>query len=371
MLKFFAIIGALFSVHFFFAQLVTNTTDGRYTLSNEGASYFAKLSLDCTSKPTPHYYYRALRQPGDTQTPTDIWPAFYGCYDWHSAVHNHWALVKILKTYPDIPEAAAIRAKLDESFSEANIRQEYQYFETNKERYVFEFPYGQGWLLKIADELANWNDPDAARWLDNLTPLYRLCAAAAQIVWKDVKHAQLSGSHDAPSLNLSFAIDYARTFGDDDLLKVVLKVSKRYFGKMTNAPLLAEPFDYDFMSASLLVTDLMRKVYDQDDYMVWLKKFSPGLFGAETAKKDLQIKKTDKHDGYEAHWDGYHLNRIWCLNGMLKSMPPESINAATKAVWVSSMNAMWDYAQESIGKDNYDIDHWLSSFSVFALIGYE
>jgi hypothetical protein len=125
------------------------------------------------------------------------------------------------------------------------------------------------------------------------------------------------------------------------------------------------------MSASLLVTDLMRKVYDTEDYLVWLKKFSPGLFAAQTAGKDLQIKKTDKHDGYESHWDGYHLNRIWCLNGMLKTLPAGTLDEATKAAWVTNMNAMWDYAQESIGKGNYDIDHWLSSFSVFALIGYE
>ncbi|MEY4894595.1 MAG: hypothetical protein RL751_1414, partial [Bacteroidota bacterium] len=90
-----------------------------------------------------------------------------------------------------------------------------------------------------------------------------------------------------------------------------------------------------------------------------------------TASKDLQIKKTDKHDGYESHWDGYHLNRIWCLNGMLKTLPAGTLDEATKAAWVTNMNAMWDYAQESIGKGNYDIDHWLSSFSVFALIGYE
>ena len=87
--------------------------------------------------------------------------------------------------------------------------------------------------------------------------------------------------------------------------------------------------------------------------------------------KDLQIKKTDKHDGYESHWDGYHLNRIWCLNGMLTSLPAGTLDENTKALWVKSMNDMWDYAQESIGKGNYDIDHWLSSFSVFALIGYQ
>lgn len=375
MLKFSALLLVLVSTLASFAQksgasLVETQTDGRYTLSEAGASYFAQLSLDCTNKPNPHYYYNVLRQPGDTQTPEDLWPAFYGCYDWHSAVHNHWALIKLLKTYPQIPEAVAIREKLNQSFTEDNINREFLYFQNNKEQYIFEFPYGQGWLLKVAEELKSWNDPDAQRWLENLAPLHKLCAAAAQVIWKDIDEVNLSGSHDAPSLNLSFALDYARAFGDEDLLKVVLKASKKFYGKMTKAPLRAEPFEYDFMSASLLVTDLMRKVYDQETYIKWLKGFAPGLMDATSVAKDLQIKKTDKHDGYESHWDGYHLNRIWCLNGMLQ-LQTEFLDAETKAIWVKSMNDMWDYAQESIGKGNYDIDHWLSSFSVFALIGYE
>ncbi|MEN9743019.1 MAG: hypothetical protein RLZZ65_824 [Bacteroidota bacterium] len=376
MLKFSFFTAILFCAQFIFAQtasvaLVTTQPDGRYTLSEAGASYFAKLSLECTNKSTPHYYYQALRKPGDTDTPEDLWPAFYGCYDWHSAVHNHWALIKILKTYPQIPEAAEIRAKLEQSFSEQNILKEFEYFKNNPEQYVFEFPYGQGWLLKVAEELKTWPDADAQRWLENLSPMYRLCAAASQVIWKEMKEVNLSGSHDAPSLNLSFALDYARAFGDEELLKVVLKASKKYYGKMTKAPLRAEPFEYDFMSASLLVTDLMRKVYDQETYLKWLKNFAPGLLDANSVAKDLQIKKTDKHDGYESHWDGYHLNRIWCLNGMLQSLPAEALDANTKAIWTKSMNDMWDYAQESIGKGNYDIDHWLSSFSVFALIGYQ
>jgi hypothetical protein len=103
----------------------------------------------------------------------------------------------------------------------------------------------------------------------------------------------------------------------------------------------------------------------------WCKKFCPSLFISDQVHVALQIKRTSKHDGYESHWDGYHLNRIWCLNGMLKTFPEGTLDAATKAEWVLAMNQMWDYAQESIGKGNYDIDHWLSSFSVFALIGYE
>ena len=376
MLKISFMSAVLFCAHLVLAQtasvsLVTNQPDGRFTLSEAGASYFAQLSLDCTKKPSPHYFYNVLREPGDTQTPQDLWPAFYGCYDWHSAVHNHWALVKLLKTYPQIPEAAAIREKLNESFTEENIQREFLYFQNNKEQYVFEFPYGQGWLLKVATELNTWNDPDAQRWLQNLAPLHKLCAAASQVIWKDIKEVNISGSHDAPALNLSFSLDYARSFGDADLLKVVLKASKKYFGSMTKAPLRAEPFEYDFMSASLLVTDLMRKVYEPEAYVKWLKNFAPGLLDASSVAKDLQIKKTDKHDGYESHWDGYHLNRIWCLNGMLTSLPAGTLDENTKALWVKSMNDMWDYAQESIGKGNYDIDHWLSSFSVFALIGYQ
>jgi hypothetical protein len=85
----------------------------------------------------------------------------------------------------------------------------------------------------------------------------------------------------------------------------------------------------------------------------------------------LKIKKSDKHDGYESHWDGYHLNRIWCLNGMLKTISEDRLNTDVKKLWVVQMNDMWNYAQESIGKGNYDIDHWLSSFSVFALVGYD
>ena len=85
----------------------------------------------------------------------------------------------------------------------------------------------------------------------------------------------------------------------------------------------------------------------------------------------MLIKKVEKHDEYESHWDGYHLNRIWCLNGLLISLDQKVIKPELRNAWTTNMNDMWDYAQKSIGVGNYDIDHWLSSFSVFALIGYD
>jgi hypothetical protein len=368
-LVFFFTLALIFSVQSQ-TSLVSKLDDGRYMLTNSGASYFAKLSLDCSEKAGPHYFYRALRAVGDKKGPMDLWPSFYGCYDWHSAVHNHWAMIKILKNYPSIPEASELNARLELSFNAKNILKELEYLQTHEDGF-FEFPYGQSWLLKVCDELIRWDNPTAKRGLKNLQPLADYVVMVHSNVWPSVNAVNMSGSHDSPAMGLSFAYDYAVSSNNSNLKKIISKASIKYYGKMTLAPLNSEPFDYDFMSAGLLVTDLMRKVLPANKYLVWLKAFAPELFIPGKVNIPLKIVYMDKHDGYESHWDGFHLNRIWCLNGILKSLPANALSKEAKSEWVSAMNGMWDYAQESIGKGNYDIDHWLSTFSVFALIGYE
>ena len=172
-------------------------------------------------------------------------------------------------------------------------------------------------------------------------------------------------------MGLSFAYDYAVSSKNKKLKGVISQAAIRFYGDIANATLNEEPFDYDFMSAGLLVTDLMRKVLAPKEYVIWLNSFSPELFIPGKVNIPLKLDRVDKHDGYEYHWDGFHLNRIWCLNGILKTLPADALSKEAKSEWVSAMNGMWDYAQESIGKGNYDIDNWLSTFSVFALIGYE
>lgn len=374
------------------SSLVESREDGRYTLSMEGASYFANLSLECTGKIDPHYVQRVYKNryvsryvdtlSGDDYWPSlreferepssdDLWPSFYGCFDWHSSVHNHWCLVKLLKTYPNLPEAEQIREKLNQSFKKENIKRELEFL-GNNEYGLFEFPYGQSWLLKVADELAGWDDPDAQVWLDNLSPLTNYIAAVHKWFWRNLKPKKIiSGSHDSPSMGLAFAHDYATTFNDVELKKIVDSTALEYYLKSGYKDLAAEPIGYDFMSGGLLVTDIMRKVLSPKKFKKWLKKFAPELLDEKRVENVMQIKKTNKHDEYESHWDGYHLNRIWCLNGLWATFGNDKMSPALKKKWAKHMNAMWDYAQDSIGKGNYDIDHWLSSFSVFALIGYE
>ena len=172
-------------------------------------------------------------------------------------------------------------------------------------------------------------------------------------------------------MGLAFAHDYAVTFGVKELQKVVDSTAIKYYLKNGYKSLSAEPLGYDFMSGGLLVTDIMRKVLSPRKLKKWLKTFAPELLDKKRVNDVMAIKKTDKHDEYEAHWDGYHLNRIWCLNGLLISLDARDIDNELRNIWVQNMNDMWDYSQKSIGKGNYDIDHWLSSFSVFALLGYE
>jgi hypothetical protein len=279
-------------------------------------------------------------------------------------------MIKLLKNHPSIPEAALIRARLNEAFSVENMKYEAFFLSQNEEGY-FEFPYGQSWFLKLADELKSWNDQDAKKWLKNSEPLLVLIEENHLKYWNATPSVKISGSHDSPAMGISFALDYSRSFKKKKLEKTLLAAAKKYYLTIENAPILSEPVEYDFMSGTLLIADLMRKVLSGKEYAAWLSKFTPELVDESRAHLALKINKIEVHDGYESHWDGFHLNRIWCLNGMLISLPKKSMSPSLKGKWTNAMNEMWDYAQLSIGKGNYDIDHWLSSFSVFALEGYK
>jgi hypothetical protein len=357
----------LFCILFAFTckgQLVKNENLGAYILTEEGASYFAKLSLHCTGCSSPHMLDNPFNKE---KNPKKIWPSFYGCYDWHSSVHNHWCLVKLLKLFPNLPEKDQIVARLNFAFDKDRMAIEASRV-ANLEKGNFEFPYGQSWFLKLAEELKGLEHPKAQKWLRNCKPLLNVIEKKHLSFWPELNEVRLSGSHDSPAMGLSFALDYARSFGRTKLENTIVSAAKRFYAGKENVPLANEPRGYDFMSGYLLVADFMRKVYDEQEFNTWLKGYAPELMDSTTTEKALAIKYETLHTGMSSHWDGFHLNRIWCLNGMLKSLP--NLDPTVKQTWVKQMNAMWDYAQESIGKGNYDIDHWLSSFSVFALHGY-
>jgi len=350
-------------------DLVRAGHGGGFTLNQTGASYFAKLSLNCSGKAYPHFYYEELTSADDLKLPEEFWPAFYGCYDWHSAVHNHWALIKLLKTFPGIPEADSIRRKLDISFSAENILQEKEYFISHSED-EFEFPYGTSWLLKVAEELYTWDDADSKKWLVNLDPLINYIVNEYCTTLPAMDYAVYSGNHGSTAFGLSFALDYARTVKNDTMAELIENSAREFYSWMKSYNLGKEPYGYDFMSCGLLIADLMRKVLLGKEFKDWLKDFSPELFTVEGVQSVLAVKRQSDHSDLHSHWDGFQLNRIWCLNGILEALPVNALPNDVELAWRNAQKDMWDYAQESIGVGNYDVDHWLSSFSVFAMLGY-
>lgn len=351
------------------SKLTKTLPDGTLALSEQGVSYFANLSLSCASRVYPHFYNReTLESAADLKAPDKMWPSFYGCFDWHSGVHNHWALVKLLKNYPKLKEAKAIRERLEQSFAPANIAAELAYFKSHQREY-FEYPYGTGWLLKVATELKNWNDTTAQRWHNNLLPLTNFMIVQFMQIVPYTERATMTGDHYATSLGLSFLYDYSKETKIDSVQLLAKAAGEYFYKKLAKYPLANEPVDYDFMSGGLLIADFMGRILPQADYDKWIKTFAPDLFTAEGIEKALEIKKMEKHDEFESHFDGFHLNRIWCINSIIKYASPKVVTPEIKKIWMQKQKEMWDYAQESIGKGNYDIDHWLSSFSVYAMEG--
>src|SRR3954454_2310342 len=88
------------------------------------AARFARLALDCVHKQYPNKIAHSLNSDADIKAPRELTPAFYGCYDWHSSVHGHWLLVRLMRLFPDAPFAADARRAVAQSLTPANLAQE-------------------------------------------------------------------------------------------------------------------------------------------------------------------------------------------------------------------------------------------------------
>ncbi len=123
-------------------------------LTTDQASRLAELPLKCIHQEYPNKTGHTIEADTDAKlTPRQLHPSFYGCFDWHSSVHGHWMLVRLLRTMPQLPKAKEIRATLSQSLSQENLSAEAAYFDRFKLANIFERTYGRAWLLKPDQEL--------------------------------------------------------------------------------------------------------------------------------------------------------------------------------------------------------------------------
>ncbi len=326
-------------------------------LNLEEANRLSQLPLHCMETEYPNKLNQTIGSAEDLLTPKALHPAFYGCFDWHSAVHGHWSLVRLLKQFPELVNGEAIKTKLLQNMSKENILTEVDYF-YGKHNTSYERTYGWAWLLKLAEELHSWDDPTARELENNLQPLTDLIVGKYIEFLPKLNYPIRVGEHPNTAFGLSFAHDYAKAVGDDELKTMIEQRSKDFYFKDKECPLSWEPSGFDFLSPCLEEAALMKRVLPTEDFKIWLSDFLPQLkeenFQLETGKV------SDRTDGKLVHLDGVNFSRAWSLNKIAEDLPEY---AHLKNIANQHIN----YSLPSIVGDSYEGGHWLGSFAIYAL----
>ncbi len=326
-------------------------------LQLEEANRLADLPLACVGTEFPNKLGQTLGDANDLQSPKALHPTFYGCFDWHSAVHGHWSLVSLLRQFPDLKRKKETEEWLLKSMSKENILQEAAYFD-NKHNSSYERTYGWAWVLKLAEELKQWDAPIARELEANLQPLTDLMVAKYLDFLPKLNYPIRVGEHTNTAFGLSFAYDYALRVNHTSLQNAISKRAKDFYMTDEGCPLSWEPSGFDFLSPCLEEAALMKRVLSQQEFAIWIDKFLPQL-------KDASFTMTvgtvsDRSDGKLVHLDGVNFSRAWSLNYIAKDIPEF---AHLQQVAVDHINN----SLPNIVGDSYEGGHWLGSFAIYAL----
>jgi hypothetical protein len=332
-------------------------------MSIEQASSFARLALKSIVQEYPNKPEHVLNGAADVLGPRALHPAFYGSFDWHSSVHGHWMLVRLLRCFPALPEAAEIRTVLGKHLTAKNLRIEADYF-IAPNRQSFERTYGWAWLLKLAEELHGWNDAEGRQWLRNLEPLTEVLTAKYLAYFPKQTYAIRTGVHSNTAFGLAFALDYARAAEKKPLAEMLEERSRTYFAADTAIPAAWEPGGTDFLSPSLMEADLMRRVLPSAEFSSWLRRFLPDLARGEPKSLLEPAQVTDRSDPQLVHLDGLNLSRAWCMRNIAAALPAED---PIRKVLAASAAAHSAAALGHVTSGDYMGEHWLASFAIYLL----
>ncbi len=334
---------------------------GPADLPAEATARFARLALSCVQREYPNKLAHVLNGDADVKAPRQLTPAFFGCYDWHSSVHGHWLLARLLRTTPEAPFAATARAALAKSLTAENVAAEVKYLNAEG-RVSFERPYGLAWLLQLAAELREWDDPDARRWATTLEPLERAAAARLAAWVPKLSRPIRVGEHDQTAFAFGLVLDWARAARDLAMARLFTARASELYGGDRACPLAYEPSGQDFLSPCLGEADLMRRVMAPDAYAAWLRTFLPQV--PETAGKPWlePVVVTDRADPKLAHLDGLNLSRAWMLEGIASALPPKDTRRPALE-WAARAHRA--AGLEAVTGEHYEGGHWLGSFAVY------
>jgi len=312
-------------------------------LTEELASRVARVALANIVREYPRHIQHLTSSAEEQLDERTLHPAFYGSYDWHSAVHMHWLLMRVLRLYPVSRNAPPISDALDAHLTPQNLAQELAYFRGSAGR-TFERPYGWAWLLALQSEAL----AAKARWSRALAPLATELAQRFATYVAGSPYPIRAGAHGNTAFASVLALDYARTAGDVGLEFEIRKAARRWYERDRDAPLAYEPSLDDFLSPSLVEALLMSRVLDTGEFHRWVQRFAPSGFGVLAEPPTVG----DHADPKQSHLDGLCLTRAWCFSRLGDAAAAEKLVAA---------------ALPHVVEGDYAGTHWLASFVALAL----
>jgi len=332
-------------------------------LNMELASEFARLALRCITREYPNQPGHVINEPSEIKNPRSLHPAFYGCFDWHSSVHSHWMLVRLLRLFPELPEAPMIRAALNENLTAANLLAEAAYFR-QPNRQSFERMYGWAWLLKLAKELHDWQDSDATAWSRNLQPLVEVIVARYLDYLPKLTYPIRIGTHANTAFGLAFALEYARACNHRELETPIVERARAYYSRDVSYPAEWELSGNDFLSPSLTEADLICRIMQPAEFKSWFDRFLPSIADRKPEMLLHPVKVSDRSDPMIAHLDGLHLSRAWCMLRVASVLPQQD---PARRILVESADRHMKEGLIHISSGHYVGEHWLASFAVYLL----
>ena len=322
---------------------------------------FAILALDCVHRPYPNKISHVLQSDQDARTPRELTPVFYGCFDWHSSVHGHWLLTRILTTNPDSVLADEIRTAVATSFTAENFAGELAYY-SGEGRNAFERPYGIAWYLQLVAELEQSEDAELSAMRDLLRPLEAAIVAKTRDWLPNLSYPVRLGTHNQTAFAFGLMIDYARTVGDVEFERDLTDKIRAFHLNDVNCPLAYEPSGEDFLSPCLMEADLMRRVLSEVEFSAWLGAFLPQIPNDGSADWLAPGIVLDASDGKLVHLDGVNLSRAWALEGIASALPEGDPRIASL---MASADLHREVGIAAVSDEHYSGSHWLASFATY------
>ncbi|MEA5505170.1 DUF2891 domain-containing protein [Halotia wernerae UHCC 0503] len=327
------------------------------------AAKFVQLVLKGIHQEYPHSNIFWFDSDEDIKPPREITPAFYGCLDWHSAVHGHWLLVRLTRYFPEAAFQRPVRQALSQNLTQNKIQGEI----ANLRRCAFfECPYGFAWLLQLAAELQEWNDIQAEEWLTVLEPLETLVATNFHLWLQRLELPDRTGGHFNTAFPLSLALDWTRLRKNQDFANLIENKARKFYLNDQNYPLHFEPLGYDFVSPCLAEANLMRRILSPTDFSNWLTDFLPQLFTEEAVHWLQPAQVANPNDYLQSHFRGLNLSRAWMLEGIVSRLPSNDsrLNTLQSIAAVHRQCGLVDVASE-----HYSSSHWLGTYAVYLVTG--